>query len=102
VVEAAHSDDPVAPGTDIVMLENSLTLKGRWAECFIDVIEAWSRKDGHRYIEQLLLFAKGGALGPALTSDGIHLNATGYRVWQEAIAQQVNRRSAAELLPTGS
>ena len=194
VALAAMSDDPVAPGTDIVILGDSLTLKGRWAERFTGVtvvnrgiggdgisgienrldpiiqgkpsriflmagindllagnpsreilrgferiaarmpaetelvvqsvlpcapprcgaednerirrfntrLEAWSRKDGHRYIDLYSSFAKDEVLDPALTSDGIHLNAAGYRVWQEAIALQVNRTSAAEFLPTRS
>lgn len=194
VAAAALSDDPVAPGTDLVMLGDSLTLKGRWAERFTGLkvanrgiggdgiggienrldpivngkpslvflmagandllagnnqrdillgfervaaripvgtelvvqsvlpcaaprcssddnarirqfntkLETWSRERGHVYIDLHRAFLKDGAIDPALTSDGLHLNAAGYQVWQNAIAPLVARARRTEQLPTES
>lgn len=53
---------------------------------FNDRLQAYCEMQGVSYIDLYTALSNNGELDHAFTSDGIHLNANGYRVWKEKTA----------------
>ena len=58
--------------------------------CFNAALVTLAQEKGCDYVDIYAAYEQDGALNPALTRDGIHLNFTAYGPWADCIAQFIN------------
>lgn len=69
---------------------------------FNAMLARWARRSGVRFVNLHPLFLRDGLPNEDLLTDGVHLNATGYGVWQDAITPFIDAANSPATVSSAS